>query len=70
VPAPIGSTCGTLADVNVQVTATEALGKMLDNSGLQIFGGVMVGCIVVVWIGVFITMIYRLKSRELLWPKE
>ena len=69
-PAPIGSTCGTLADVNVQVTATEALGKMLDNSGLQIFGGVMVGCIVVVWIGVFITMIYRLKSRELLWPKE
>ena len=61
---------GPFAYMLLQVTATESLGKLLDNRGLQIFGAVMAGCIVIVWIGVFITMIYRLKTRELLWPRS
>ncbi|KAF6819972.1 c4-dicarboxylate transporter malic acid transporter [Colletotrichum sojae] len=52
------------------VTATTALGKVFQNTGLQIFGCVMAAGLIVVWIGVFVTMIRCLYKKELLWPKD
>ncbi|KAL2185170.1 C4-dicarboxylate transporter/malic acid transport protein [Thermothelomyces heterothallicus CBS 203.75] len=52
------------------VTATEALGSAFDSPGLQIFGCVLAGCLVLVWILVFTKMLRCLWRRELLWPKD
>ncbi|UQC74620.1 C4-dicarboxylate transporter/malic acid transporter [Colletotrichum lupini] len=52
------------------VTATTALGKALQNNGLQIFGCVFAACLIVIWFIVFVTMIRCLYKRELLWPKD
>lgn len=52
------------------VTATTALGKALQNNGLQIFGCVFAACLIVIWFVVFVTMIRCLYKRELLWPKD
>ncbi|KAL2141435.1 hypothetical protein VTI28DRAFT_2394 [Corynascus sepedonium] len=51
------------------VTATEALGTAFGSNGLQIFGCVLAGCLVLVWILVFTKMLRCLWRRELLWPK-
>lgn len=53
-----------------KVVATEALGKALNNRGLQIFGCVFAGCLIIVWMAIFVTMLLCLKNRQLLWPKE
>jgi len=50
------------------VTATEGLGVAFGSDGLQIFGCVLAGCIVVVWILVFTRLCQCLWNRELLWP--
>uniref|UniRef100_L2G403 C4-dicarboxylate transporter n=1 Tax=Colletotrichum fructicola (strain Nara gc5) TaxID=1213859 RepID=L2G403_COLFN len=52
------------------VTATAALGKVFQNSGLQIFACVMAAGLIVVWVVVFVTMVRCLYKRELLWPKD
>ena len=52
------------------VTATLALSKALNSSGLRIFGCVMAACLILVWLLVFVTMIRCLWKRQLLWPKE
>ncbi|KAK3946091.1 malic acid transport protein [Diplogelasinospora grovesii] len=52
------------------VTATEQLGKAFDSPGLQIFGCILTGCIIIVWIIVFTNMLRCLWTRQLLWPKD
>jgi tellurite resistance protein TehA-like permease len=52
------------------ITATQSLGRILNSEGLKIFGCVMAGVLLVVWLGVFITMLRCLRNRELLWPKD
>lgn len=52
------------------VTATFALGKALDSEGLNIFGCVMTGLLVLVWMLVFGVMLWCLWTRDLLWPKD
>ncbi|KAK4189957.1 putative transporter [Podospora australis] len=47
------------------VTATEALGGAFDSDGLKIFGCVLAGGIVVVWVLVFSRMMVNLWRREL-----
>ncbi|KAK3901130.1 voltage-dependent anion channel [Staphylotrichum tortipilum] len=47
------------------VTATEALGTAFGSPGLQIFGCVLAGCIVVVWMLVFAEMLRCLWRKEL-----
>lgn len=52
------------------ITATQSLGKILSSEGLKIFGTVMAGVLLVVWLMIFFTMLRCLKRRELLWPKD
>ncbi|KAL2116739.1 hypothetical protein VTJ04DRAFT_8907 [Mycothermus thermophilus] len=52
------------------VTATEALGAAFDSNGLKIFGCVLAGCLVFVWLLVFSRMIRHLWRKKLLWPKD
>ncbi|KAI1281695.1 voltage-dependent anion channel-domain-containing protein [Xylaria sp. FL0933] len=52
------------------VTATLALAKALNSSGLRIYGCVMAAILVLVWIVVFGKMLWSLWTRRLLWPKE
>lgn len=52
------------------ITATEAMAKALDNSGLKVLSCVLAGMLVVVWAGVFYAMLRCLKHRKLLWPTE
>lgn len=47
------------------MTATEALGTAFDSQGLQLFGCVLAGCIVVVWMLVFAEMLRCLWRKEL-----
>ncbi|KAI0388983.1 voltage-dependent anion channel, partial [Xylariaceae sp. FL0594] len=51
------------------VTATLALAKALDCHGLRVYGSVLAAALVVVWAGVFGTMLRCLWRRELLWPE-
>lgn len=46
------------------------MGRIFQNRGLQVLGSVMTAALIVVWIGVFVTMIYSLRTRKLLWPKD
>ncbi|PMD26997.1 hypothetical protein NA56DRAFT_561651 [Hyaloscypha hepaticicola] len=50
------------------VTATQALGKSLSADAIKIFGTVLAGLLVLVWIFVFYMMIRALFKRRLLWP--
>ncbi|KAK5997127.1 Malic acid transport-like protein [Cladobotryum mycophilum] len=52
------------------VTAIEIMGNILESPGIQLFGCIMTIILIIVWIGVFITMIRCLKERKLLWPKS
>ncbi|KAF7546184.1 hypothetical protein G7046_g9377 [Stylonectria norvegica] len=52
------------------VLATQVMGNVFDSEGIKIFGAVMTVALVIVWIGVFCTMIYCLKEKKLLWPKD
>ncbi|KAI1426321.1 voltage-dependent anion channel-domain-containing protein [Xylaria sp. FL1777] len=52
------------------VTATLALAKALDSSGLRIYGCVMAVALVLVWAIIFGKMLWSLWTRQLLWPKE
>ncbi|KAK0386468.1 hypothetical protein NLU13_6303 [Sarocladium strictum] len=52
------------------VTATEVMGRIFDSKGILLCGSVMTACLIVVWIIVFITMIYCLRTKKLLWPKD
>ncbi|KAG6012632.1 hypothetical protein E4U54_007407 [Claviceps lovelessii] len=52
------------------VVATETMGDVFNNRGIHLFGAVMTICLIVVWIGVFATMIYCLWTRKLLWPQD
>ncbi|KAM5360040.1 hypothetical protein ACJZ2D_014032 [Fusarium nematophilum] len=52
------------------VTATGVMGKVFDSNGLHIFACVMTVAIVIVWAGVFVRMLWGLKEKTLLWPKN
>ncbi|KAG5951220.1 hypothetical protein E4U53_003552 [Claviceps sorghi] len=52
------------------VVATETMGDIFDNRGIHLFGAVLTICLIVVWIGVFITMVHCLRTRKLLWPRD
>ncbi|KAK2605908.1 hypothetical protein QQS21_003634 [Conoideocrella luteorostrata] len=52
------------------VVATETMGDVFDNKGLHLFSAAMTIALIIVWIGVFITMVYCLRTRKLLWPKD
>jgi tellurite resistance protein TehA-like permease len=51
------------------VTATQALASAVNSEGLKIFGSVMAGLLILVWLAVFVYMIKALWKKELLWPK-
>ncbi|KAK7430593.1 hypothetical protein QQZ08_002885 [Neonectria magnoliae] len=52
------------------VTATGVMGDIFESNGLHIFACVMTIGIIVVWFGVFSRMIWGLKEKTLLWPKN
>jgi tellurite resistance protein TehA-like permease len=52
------------------VTATQAIGKSLGSDAIQIFGTVMAGLLVLVWIFVFYMMVRAFLMKRLLWPGE
>ncbi|KAK7948665.1 uncharacterized protein PG986_009551 [Apiospora aurea] len=52
------------------VTATSALAKAFDNTGLKIYSCVMAAMLIFVWGLVLIRMMKALWRHELLWPKE
>lgn len=52
------------------VTATLAVGKSLEASAIQIFGTVLAGILVLVWIFVCVMMVRALWRGRLLWPGE
>ncbi|KAI1813092.1 voltage-dependent anion channel-domain-containing protein [Poronia punctata] len=52
------------------VTATLALAKALDTSGMRVYGCVMAAALVVVWLLVAGNMIRCLWNRHLLWPVD
>jgi hypothetical protein len=52
------------------VTATQAIGKSFSSGAIQIFGTVVAGLLVLVWIFVFFMMIRAFFLKRLLWPGE
>ncbi|KAL7922954.1 voltage-dependent anion channel domain-containing protein [Trichoderma austrokoningii] len=52
------------------VTATEIMGNIFENRGLQLFGCAMTIALIIIWIIIFLTMLMCLKQRKLLWPKS
>ena len=52
------------------ITATQAIGKTFDSNAIQLFGTILGGILVVVWIFVFGMMIRAFWLRRLLWPCE
>ncbi|GJN84906.1 hypothetical protein PLIIFM63780_008470 [Purpureocillium lilacinum] len=52
------------------VTATQVMGKIFESKGLRLFGSIMTIVLVIVWVGVFVTMLHCLRTRKLLWPKS
>jgi len=52
------------------VTATEHLGRAFESPGMEIFGCVLTGFIILVWVLVFTRMLVSLWNRKLLWPKD
>ncbi|KAM0486064.1 hypothetical protein ACHAPX_000765 [Trichoderma viride] len=52
------------------VTATEIMGNIFENRGLQLFGCAMTIALIIVWIIIFLKMIICLKQKKLLWPKS
>ncbi|KAL6400587.1 malic acid transport protein [Ilyonectria robusta] len=52
------------------VTATGVMGDIFESNGLHIFACVMTVGIICVWIGVFVRMLWSLKTKKLLWPKN
>ncbi|KAL9489462.1 hypothetical protein ACSS6W_001739 [Trichoderma asperelloides] len=52
------------------VTATEIMGDIFENRGLQLFGCAMTIALIIVWIIVFLAMVTCLKQKKLLWPKS
>ncbi|KAK7977972.1 hypothetical protein PG996_004019 [Apiospora saccharicola] len=52
------------------VTATSALSKAFDNTGLKIYSCVMAAALIFVWGLVLIRMMKALWHHEVLWPKE
>jgi tellurite resistance protein TehA-like permease len=52
------------------ITATQAIGKTFDCNAIQIFGTVLAGLLVLVWIFVFGMMLRAFFLRRLLWPEE
>ncbi|KAJ6441931.1 c4-dicarboxylate transporter [Purpureocillium lavendulum] len=52
------------------VTATQVMGKIFQSKGLRLFGSIMTIVLIVVWVGVFVTMMRCLRTRKLLWPKD
>jgi tellurite resistance protein TehA-like permease len=49
-------------------TATQAIGKSFDSNGIKLFGTILTGMLVVVWIFVFVTMIRSIFLKQILWP--
>ncbi|KAL6871177.1 voltage-dependent anion channel domain-containing protein [Trichoderma novae-zelandiae] len=52
------------------VNATEIMGSIFENRGLQLFGCAMTIALVIAWVSIFATMIVCIKKRKLLWPKS
>ncbi|EEU46312.1 uncharacterized protein NECHADRAFT_78786 [Fusarium vanettenii 77-13-4] len=52
------------------VTATSVMGNIFHSDGLHIFACVMTIAIVIVWAVVFGRMVWCLKEKRLLWPKN
>jgi len=46
------------------------MGKIFESKGLRLFGSIMTIVLVIVWVGVFVTMLHCLRTRKLLWPKS
>ena len=45
------------------------MGKIFESKGLRLFGSIMTIVLVIVWVGVFVTMLHCLRTRKLLWPR-
>ncbi|KAH6891154.1 voltage-dependent anion channel-domain-containing protein [Thelonectria olida] len=52
------------------ITATGVMGDVFESEGLHIFACVMTIAITIVWIIIFSKMLWALKTRKLLWPKN
>ena len=52
------------------ITATQAIGRTFDCKPIQIFGTVLAGLLVLLWIFVFAMMLRAIFLRRLLWPGE
>lgn len=46
------------------------MGRTFGSQELEIIGCVLAGCLILVWLIVFTSMLRCLWRRELLWPKE
>jgi hypothetical protein len=46
------------------------MGKVFDSNALQLCSCAMTAVLVAVWLGVFITMLYSLWTKKLLYPKQ
>ncbi|KAK7211615.1 hypothetical protein V2G26_018793 [Clonostachys chloroleuca] len=52
------------------VTATQTMSKVFDSQGIHICACVLTVVLVIVWVGVFITMLHYLRTKKLLYPKQ
>ncbi|KAI5466938.1 voltage-dependent anion channel [Mariannaea sp. PMI_226] len=52
------------------ITATDVMGEIFDSNGLRIFACAMTIAITIVWAIIFCKMIWAMKTRKLLWPKN
>lgn len=52
------------------ITATQAIGKTFDCNAIKLFGTILAGLLIVVWIFVFGMMLRSFFLKRLLWPVE
>lgn len=46
------------------------MSKVFDSQGIHICACVLTVVLVIVWVGVFITMLHYLRTKKLLYPKQ
>uniref|UniRef100_A0A8H7NPU7 C4-dicarboxylate transporter/malic acid transport protein n=1 Tax=Bionectria ochroleuca TaxID=29856 RepID=A0A8H7NPU7_BIOOC len=52
------------------VTATQTMSNVFDSKGIHICACVLTVVLIIVWVGVFITMLHCLRTKKLLYPKQ
>ncbi|KAF5006117.1 hypothetical protein FDECE_7489 [Fusarium decemcellulare] len=52
------------------ITATGVMGNVFESTGLHIFACVMTVAIIIIWAVIFGRMVWSLKHKKLLWPKN